>query len=522
MSGTLLNSGNISEYLPIGEDGRPVWTLADAFRQAVSSAPALGKKYADMLAIPRFTTGGSVANWYVPFAPSNPKGHRAVLWSAASEEEKRQALVQLKDFEQRLISFGQDLQRHPLNDDDKIFAHFLTGTSATEQLPAVHFPDENYVYIVDDRPVITFWGFMKKNGDLKSSPFAALQMPPKVAPASSKSSFEEAPATVVPVPWWRRHLLCLLLLPLALLALLLLAYLLWWWFFARAAGLPLFKSVPDLTHGSLEPLAYEQPLDKSIKDRDPIDNVGLVHNATVTDKEPHIKDGILNEDPLPADPAPLADGVVAADDHNSASSDATDVAAEDPALNDPQKDAETTGSNSDNSALLDQGNASDQEATKTDPAQDRTADDAAVDPAAVPDMNAAAAKTDPATDENGSIKLDPKDLQQGNVRALDGNWNTSSGLVDSKTGKSVSVAYKFKNGSGQAEITRSDGVKCSTATSGSAGGNTLSISGGLAACSDGGSVRLPEVKCSPGKDGKTECVGVYNQNQEKVPMDLYR
>lgn len=140
----------------------------------------------------------------------------------------------------------------------------------------------------------------------------------------------------------------------------------------------------------------------------------------------------------------------------------------------------------------------------------------------MPDATSAAANN---TDENGNLVLDPAAVAQGNVRALNGSWNTSAGLIDSKTGKRVSVKYDFKDGQGQAQVSRSDGVKCTTSTAGSAVSGALEIAGGNATCTDGGVVQLPKVRCVPSKNGKAQCSGSYDSSDgtsESVDMELYK
>lgn len=517
-SGTMLNSGSVKNYVPIGEDGRPVWSSADAFRQAIALAPALGRKYSDVLAVPRFSSGGEMVNWFVPFEPEDPAGHQVVMWEAASPEEKRAAMSILNDFERRLNSFGHDLQQHALTADDKVFAHFLTGTSVTENLPAIHFPDINCVYIVDGRPVITFWGFLKRGADLSSSPFEDLR--PKVTPRANSAAAENTTATVAAVPWWKRHLLCLCLLPLLLALLGLLSYLLWWWLFARPLDLPLFETVPDLKNWSLEPVREE---------KDPAHQKITVSgvDTTVTPV-----DGVAAKDGENLTDATVADPAVTDANSPADNTDDTDKGADDallPGENIPDEktadnDAGDDAQKNDGDALDEASAQNDANAQKAD--EHKTAPDNSQDAVNKTDPvdpdNAGAAQN---TDENGNIKLDRSALNAGNVQGLDGAWNTSSGLVDSRTGKPVSIKYRFKGGDGQAEITRSDGVKCQTASKGTAASGALSISGGLASCSDGSSVQLPKVKCTPDADGKTSCVGVYDNGKgqtENVNMDLYR
>ncbi len=533
-SGTMLNSGSVKNYVPIGEDGRPVWASADAFRQAIALAPALGRKYADMLAVPRFSKAGETVNWFVPFEPLDPSGHQIVMWNAASLEEKRAAMIMLNDFERRLSSFGRDLQQHALTADDKVFAHFLTGTSVTENLPAVHFPDIDCVYIVDGKPVITFWGFLKRGENLNASPFEALR--PKNAPKSTAPK-ESAKVASVAAPWWKRHLLCLCLLPLLLALLALLGYLLWWWLFARPLNLGLFEATPDLKNWSLEPVKEESitPQDGiNIKGVDttvtPVNGVvdgvnakavdGTALNPVATDEENGAQD-LAHADPKALDDALAPD---AKDDGESAVDDPQALAkANDDATDNSQKEtANDDGSQSQDNTPQDQS-AQDQDAKDQNAQDEATQDEVSQNQTNPVDLDNAKASQN--TDENGNLKLDKAALNAGNVQGLDGSWNTSAGLVDSRTGKPVSIKYKFKDGSGQAEVVRSDGVKCQTSSKGSAVSGALSISGGLASCSDGSSVQLPKVKCTPDANGKTSCVGVYdntNGKSENVNMDLYR
>ncbi|MGN0914779.1 MAG: hypothetical protein ACI4NE_00270, partial [Succinivibrio sp.] len=64
MTSRLLNSGKLSDYQAIGEDGVLVYQRADAFRTSIETAPTLGSKYADFLAVPRFSTSGDHVDWF--------------------------------------------------------------------------------------------------------------------------------------------------------------------------------------------------------------------------------------------------------------------------------------------------------------------------------------------------------------------------------------------------------------------------------------------------------------------------
>ena len=498
----MLNGGSIKNYTPIGEDGRPVWQQAEAFRLAISRSKSLGPAYADMLALPRFTDSGEQVNWFVPFAPHSPSGHQTVMWSAATADEQAQAMKQLRDFERRLDLFGKDLELHALTADDKIFAHFLTGTSATEHLPAVHFPDQDCVYIVDGKPVITFWGFAKPGDGLSGSPFASLKLKTTSGMADDSKIVAAAPAML---PWWRKHWLCWLLPLLLLPLLLLLLYLLWWWFWARPLDEPVFKSIPDLAHASLEPAKKTLSTER---ERLVFDS----GTAGVSVADPAVSTAATKED-LPNPSQDAIKDQLSTDDDGALTNDEQQLK-EDPSSKPATQDQKSEESLK--KATTDDNGVNDKQTTADDGIPTK-------DPA--PDPKNDGEKNSGNTDENGNLKLDPKALSAGNLQALDGNWNTSAGLVDSKTGQPVSIRYNFKNGQGSVDVTRADGTKCQTSTKGRATSSGLNIAGGLANCSDGGAVMLPEVKCVPTKDGKTSCAGVYsgkNGKNEQIEMELFK
>ena len=247
MASRLLNSGDLKNYFAIGEDGVLVWQRADAFRSSIITSEQLGQKYADYLAVPRFTADGSHVDWFIPFAADNKQGEYSVVaWPAASPDEKKAALEELNRLNEKFLNYGYNLHARALNANDRLFAHFLTGSGEGDAVnPAIHFPDEECVYIVNGRPVITFWGFLNRGDTLSGDPFSRLRggvvppVTPRVAPAAVAAA---------------NHKWCWFLLPLLLLLLPLLAYLLWWWFFARVQGLPLFKTYPDISNLSLDPV----------------------------------------------------------------------------------------------------------------------------------------------------------------------------------------------------------------------------------------------------------------------------
>lgn len=178
MLSTQLNGGPIANYRPIGHEGQPIYKNAEAFIAALKLHPSVGEKKAQCLAVPRISADGLNIDWYVPFSPKNPDSeHVVVSWNSASPLEQQKALAVLNDLEQSLRKLGLELQRRGAEGQSKLMASYLTGQNSAQNLPAIHFPGPEYVYIVDDVPVITFWGFENPEDDLSKSPLESLRKP---------------------------------------------------------------------------------------------------------------------------------------------------------------------------------------------------------------------------------------------------------------------------------------------------------------------------------------------------------
>ena len=155
MATRLLNSGDLRNYQAIGEDGVLVWQRADAFRASIENSSILGEHYARCLATPRFSSDGTHVDWFVPFQSNRADGdYEVVSWNAASPDEKARALKKFEELEEKFLNFGYNLEARSLSSNDKLFAHFLTGNNkANIVLPAIHYPDESCIYIVNGEPV---------------------------------------------------------------------------------------------------------------------------------------------------------------------------------------------------------------------------------------------------------------------------------------------------------------------------------------------------------------------------------
>lgn len=513
MASRLLNSGELKNYFAIGEDGVLVWQRADAFRSSIITSEQLGQKYADYLAVPRFTADGSHVDWFIPFAADNKQGEYSVVaWPAASPDEKKAALVELNRLNEKFLNYGYNLHARALNANDRLFAHFLTGSGDGDAVnPAIHFPDEECVYIVNGRPVITFWGFLNRGDTLSGNPFSRLSggvvppVTPRVAPA--------APAAVAAA----NHKWCWLLLPLLLLLLPLLLYLLWWWFFARVQGLPLFKTYPDISNLSLEPAKETLVVpdkDKIIRLKDgsyvrvDADGKETVIPASEAENlnlnEPKADDSTANDEPKVEDPVadtekPAEEPVTPPTEDNAQNPVDENLAKDDNPLQTPDDNTNTEQKTDDNN-------------NQNVPVPPELSQD---NQNAVPDA------------QDGP-QLSNTELNSGDISKLDGTWKVNSTIVDRKTNKPLQLEYNFKDGKGTATISQKNGVKCTGDVNGGLNGGALTIQGNsIAKCTDGSSYAMPKVVCKPGKDGNSDCTSSYDgkssgTTKSEFPMTIHR
>ena len=209
MRGALLRSGKSGSFIALGETGQPVYRAALQLREAIRRK---NPELVDHLAIPQSDELGNQIDWY-----SGLDGD-VIPWSSATEEERAPARLQLEALKTALEELSQrflDTESGEQQQGDKaVFGKLLKRV--------IHIPDENFVYLVQGKPVLTFWGFEHAGTDLNRDPLhclyqvpPAFTLPPEVEPAP-------VVAPVVPVvarPWWRRWWWWLLLLPLLLLLL---------------------------------------------------------------------------------------------------------------------------------------------------------------------------------------------------------------------------------------------------------------------------------------------------------------
>jgi hypothetical protein len=283
MIGPLLRTGTLTDYHPVGAVGHPVYLAAAQLRAAL--ARRLGPDLADSFAIPQRNEDGDTLDWYAP------RPGPVVPWSAASPEERLSAQSQLLENRARIDELARTMQADP-DPERQVFARLLAHV--------FNFPDEDHVYLVDGRPVVSFWGFVRDREAVGSDPLVNLgrfAAPPTEWSLDLTDEPRQDPSPIPAsvsrrgLPWW-------IWLPLLLLALLLLLL-----FLLRGcvpdSSTPFSEWapewVPDWVAEEIAPILSEPPaedqllVDPSIRDesvlRDVTIDSGQIRDRTLIERD---------------------------------------------------------------------------------------------------------------------------------------------------------------------------------------------------------------------------------------------
>lgn len=447
MRGALLRSGKSGSFTALGETGQPVYRAALQLREAIRRK---NPELVDHLAIPQSDELGNQIDWY-----SGLDGD-VIPWSSATEEERAPARRQLEalkasleELSQRFLGTDPD---EPQQGDKAVFGKLLKRV--------IHFPDENFVYLVQGKPVLTFWGFEHAGADRNRDPLHCLyQVPPVFTlPPETPAPVAAPLAPVVPVvarPWWRRWW-WLLLLPLLLLLL--------WLLLGLRGCVPIPLVAVDLLPEGVVPVERQvEPL--------PVGTATTLNGVPVTGTGTSVDTGAAALGTQGAE-APALEGDPAAAENAGVS--------QDPAAEPPANIPET-------------------------PAAPPAPPSAEAD-------KAAAAKAGPAL----SI---PPNAADGAADFLDGQYRAGAGIQDRRTGKPLRLEYQFKDGKGEVTVHQADGSKCSGPVAASMKSGSLAIdSQGQAVCGDGSTYDMPKVNCRKGATTVADCTGGYGKDQ--FPMSM--
>lgn len=506
MSSVLLRSGSLKDFHALGAVGNPVYSAASQLRAAMRRQ--LGPDVADLFAIPKQNETGDSIDWYAPVAGD------IVPWSAATPEEQSEAKTALLDARQRLSEKSQDLQGHE-DGERQVFGKLLAQVT--------NIPSDDHVYLVNGKPVVTFWGFTERNAPSGHDVLGGLDVAP-LAPAAvaavpaNENPMETAPVVVEqerrPRPWWW----WLLLIPLLLLLLALLL------FGLRSCGfhVPLVSWMgfpPDETPAVI--VQEQEPGVEIVEPEDPRRPVETVPGRVIDGSGVVVRDdgSVVSEDgAVPAVPGTVDEGVVPSEGLDS------EALTEDLQLTEPPTLPTEEVPGEEIPGLEVPGEELPGEEV-VPPAPEDTTLPATNEPVPPPGE-----EQTPPTDESQvspslpegdqvppgtttppavPLKIPPEAVQDGSTKFLDGQWKSKTGLQDSETGQPIQLEYDFKDGEGTATLRHgASQQKCRAPVRSSMKGGKLVVEGTADfVCPDGTVIKQSNVECSVGADGRADCRG---------------
>jgi hypothetical protein len=462
MHGALLRSGSLQEFNVLGVEGQPVHSAALQLREGIRLK--IGREAADCLAIPQKNESGDRIDWYAPFEGE------VVPWSAAVSEERELAYSRLESLHAQLRSTGESMRADTQSRENQIFGRLLEKT--------VHFPANDHVYLVDGRPVVTFWGFTDPNDNRERAPLSGLRSaPPKFPGPVNGPSIDEKPivGTVRKKPWWRWRWLWLLLPLFLLLALLYLMRSCY-----PSVQLPLHLDQIDLP-GLPPPEVQRVPIDS------------------------HVGQGAATGTSGSVGANGLQGGTGSAPEHTAAEVEKSIPADTGLPVSEPE------------APQITESPVRPTDSTGSQPEQQPEQTPTPATPDSVP---AAPPKSDQQNGAGAAPLSIPAGAQaNGSTDFLNGNWKAGAGIQDATTGRPLQLEYGFKNGAGEVRVRTSNGVQCVGKAQASMKGGNLAINNqGVATCDDGSSYTMPDVKCAPGAKTAAECTGNYGNQQFPISM----
>lgn len=446
MAKTLLRSGDLDDFQAVGGGGQAVFDSALQIREALR----LRKQQAmvDCLAIPQINDDGDRVDWY------SPVEGRAVSWKAADDESRFRALR----FLESTLDSAAALSRKSLQSPKT--AQQLFGSLLEK---ALQFPGVNHVFLVDGKPVITFWGFVDLNESAREDVLACLReeeppAPTIVMPEESEEE-EETPAVAT---------------------------------FSRADE-PLLAAVPEMT--------TQQPPEPPQPEPQPAP-VAPPAATEASPASPKRRYGLWA--------LPVAAVVVAA------------VAApllwpQQPAVSEPTSAATTAAAKP----------AAPQTIAPAPVASEPAPVLTASLPLHQAEVVAAKAPPAPEKPSEPTITAIPKDalvmdanqVKAGSTRFLNGSWRVMLDIKDEVTGKPPTLRFQIQNNKGTARLVQGNNIVCrSEIFSGLHDTGVLMIkSRGHARCSDGSRYPMPEISCTAGTSDVAQCTARYDA-KTTVPL----
>ena len=443
MAKTLLRSGCLDDFLALGENGQAVFDSALQIRETLR----LRKQHAvaDSLAIPQPNDEGDRVDWYAPFEGS------VLSWAAASNEQRKKALRYLDNCQANVATLIQRCQQAEKT-AIQLFGSLLAN--------ALQFPGSQHVYLVDGKPVITFWGFVNLNQHTREDVLDCLRVVEVADPVIAfipQAPQQEAETVVADEPVTVKEISL------------------------SEPDEPLvYTAQPRVVTPQPETIiAQPAPSPQPAAATKSKSRLWLLPAATAlaliatpvaykflsTPAQAPVFVAIAEPEPQPIKPAVIQ------------TVDAAPVAvAEKSTL--PLTEA----------------------AVITPPAPEQA-------PAASSEVT------------KNALVLPANAVKIGSTKFLNGTWRVLIDVKDPITGKPPSLRYQIANNKGTARVVHGDNIACKVEVfSGLQSSGTLMIkTRGSARCSDGSRYPMPEISCTPGDNDVAECSGRY-EGDTVVPM----
>jgi len=472
-----LRSGSLDAVLPLGENGQPVYLSALQLRETLRLRKQ--QQIADCLAIPQPNDAGDRLDWY------SPVSGKITSWAAASDSARTHALNHLIACQQTVAEICQRAQQSEKT-SQKRFGALLAK--------ALQFPDQNFVYLVGGKPVLTFWGFVSLDKKTQQDPLDCLRAveeelpltlskmtataplvtaspaiaayqpePEPVAPEVPPQPEPETKAEVTPEP-------------------------------AKPEPAPVKNSSVKrnlLRYGWIVPAAALLV----------VFGVQMKNSFSTPEQKPASSAAVTNPQPTPTPAEPVKESASA-----------------------PQEMAKPSAAPLQETASV-AHQATKLPVTPATVAAASTANKPAEEPVTETPAAAPAVAEQPAVPAGKDDLVLPADaVKIGSTRFLNGNWRVIVGIKTPLTGKPPVLRYQLRNGKGQAQMTQGDGTVCRVDVYAGLmkSGNLVINSRTRAKCSDGSRYKMPELVCVQGAEGTAAaCNGQYDA-ETVLPMTMKR
>lgn len=431
MAKTLLRSGNLDDFQAVGGGGQAVFESALQIREALR----LRRQQAivDCLAIPQVNDGGDRVDWY------SPVDGAVLSWKAADEDDRYRALRYLENTLASVESLSKKCMQSPKT------AQQLFGSLLSK---AFQFPGENFLFLVDGKPVICFWGFVNLNENARDDVLACLRQALVPEPDPVVIDDPEPEPEPMPVVTFEQADEPLITPATTV----------------RITDDALYE--PEPVRMSVPPVEEPAPVIVPKKRRVPLWSLPLAAVIVAAVATPLLwPKQAPSAKPVVAMPAPAPVAIAPK----------------------PLKTVEPL-------ALTLPLHQADVLAPKT------------VEPAPAPEPVVIAAIP------KDAMVMEASQVKAGSTRFLNGTWRAMLDVKDPVTGKTPSLRYQIQNNKGTARVVHGDNIVCRVEVfSGLHSNGELMIkTRGNARCTDGSRYPMPEVACKAGTSDVAECSARYD------------